>query len=235
MIIRNNILLYFPSKGFYNLVNGTFGLGVGAASSIPQYNIRELNNAIIKLIDNPDCSFDDIYCAPDLATGATIINGKEVKESHRVGNGFACKIRSTVEWDNKERCFIVTEIPFMTYTETICKELEDIINDETNPGIERFNDLTGKKPLIKIYLSKKANPEIILKFLYKNTSLKSYYGINLTMLDKGRFPKVFTWKEVLEAYIEHQKEVYRRGFEFDLQKIKNRIHIIDGILTCLAH
>lgn len=226
--------MVLPSKGFYNLVNGNFGLGVGASSSIPQYNLRELNEALITLLQNPDCSFDKIYCAPDFATGATIINGAQVKASHKNGTGFACRIRSTVEWDQKERAFVVTEIPYMVYTETICKELEELINSEDNPGIERFNDLTGQKPLIKIYLTKKANPDKILKFLYKNTSLQSFYGINFTMLDNGRYPKIFTWKEMLQAHIDHEKEVYRRGFEFDLKKINDRIHIIDGLLVCMA-
>ena len=223
-----------PTKGFYNICNGTSGIGIGMASSIPQYNIKELNNALIHLIDNPECSFDEIYCAPDFATGALLYNEAEVKESMKRGSGFACKLRSVVEWDNKERCFVVTEIPYSVYTNTICEELETIINGEENPGIERFNDLTGEKPLIKIYLTKKANPDRILKYLYKNTSLQYYYGINFTMLDKGRFPKVFTWKEMLQAHIDHEKNVYRRGFEFDLKKIDSRIHIIDGLLICLA-
>lgn len=219
-----------PSRGFYNLVNGSFGLGVGASSSIPQYNLRELNHALEVLLLNPSCEFDEIYCAPDFATGASIINATQVKESHKNGNGFACKIRSSVEWDKKERCFVVTEIPYMVYTETICGELEKLIESEENPGIDRFNDLTGKTPLIKIYLDKKANPDKVLRFLYKNTSLQSYYGINFTMLDNGRFPKVFTWKEMLQAHIDHEKIVYRRGFEFDLNKILARIHIIEGLL-----
>lgn len=219
-----------PSKGFYNLVNGNYGIGVGASSSIPQYNLRELNKALETLLLNPNCDFEDIYVAPDFATGATIINGEQVKESHRNGTGFACKIRSTVEWDNKDRCFIVTEIPYMLYTETICKELEDIINGEENFGIERFNDLTGKTPLIKIYLQKNANPDKVLKQLFSKTSLQSYYAINFTMLDNGRFPKVFTWKEMLQAHIDHEKVVYRRGFEYDLKKIDDRLHIIDGLL-----
>lgn len=226
--------MILPSKGFYNIVNGNFGLGVGASSSIPQYNLKEVNNALITLLKNPDAEFDEIYCEPDFATGATIINSAQVKESHKNGTGFACKIRSTIEWDSKERCFIVTEIPFMVYTETICKELEGIIESEENPGIERFNDLTGKDPLIKIYLTKRANPDKILKFLFKETSLQSYFGINFTMLDKGRFPRLFTWKEMLQAHIDHEKEVYRKGFEFDLKKIEDRIHIIDGLLICLA-
>ena len=223
-----------PSKGFYNIVNGSQGIGFGLASSIPQFNLRELNKALEVLLVNPDCEFDDIYIAPDFATGATLLNANEVKESIKIGRGNSCKLRSAVEFDSKERCFIVTEIPYGVYTNTICKQLEAIINDESNPGIERFNDLTGKTPLIKIYLTKKANPNKVLKLLYKETSLQSYFGINFTMLDHGRFPKVFTWREMLQAHIDHEKEVYRRGFEFDLRKITNRIHIIDGLLIVMA-
>ena len=224
-----------PTKGFYNLVNGTSGIGIGMASSVPQYNLKELNNALIHLIDNPDCSFEEIYCAPDFATGAILYNEDEVKQSMKDGTGFACKLRSVVEFDNKERCFVITEIPYSVYTDTICGQLEEIVNGDDNPGIERFNDLTGATPLIKIYLGKKANPDRVLQYLFKNTSLQYHYGINFTMLDDGRFPKVFTWKEMLQAHINHERVVYRRAFEFDLNKIKKRIHIIDGLLICMAN
>ena len=224
-----------PTKGFYNLVNGTSGIGIGMACSVPQYNLKELNNALIHLIDNPDCSFDEIYCAPDFATGAILYNEEDVKESMKNGTGYACKLRSVVEFDAKERCFVVTEIPYGVYTDTISGQLEEIVNGEDNPGIERFNDLTGAKPLIKIYLGKKANPDRVLKYLFKNTFLQYHYGINFTMLDNGRFPKVFGWKEMLQAHIDHERVVYRRAFQFDLDKINNRIHIIDGLLTCMAN
>lgn len=224
-----------PTKGYYNIVNGSSGIATGMACSIPQYNLRELNNALIHLIDNPNCNFDEIYCAPDFATGAILYNEADVKESMKNGTGFACKLRSVVEFDSKERCFIITEIPYGVYTNTICGQLEEIVNGEDNPGIERFNDLTGSTPLIKIYLTKKANPDRLLKYLYKNTFLQYHYGINFTMLDDGRFPRVFGWKEMLQAHIDHERIVYRRAFEFDLNKIKSRIHIIDGLLTCMAH
>ena len=224
-----------PTKGFYNLVNGTQGIAVGAASSIPQYNLKELNNALIHLIDNPDCSFEEIYCAPDFATGAILYNEDEVKQSMKNGTGFACKLRSVVDYDARERCFVVTEIPYSVYTNTICGQLEEILNGDENPGIDRFNDLTGSTPLIKIYLDKKANPDKVLRYLFKNTSLQYHYGINFTMLDDGRFPKVFTWKEILQAHINHERMVYRRAFEYDLNKIKKRLHIIDGLLICMAN
>ena len=223
-----------PSKGFYGICNGSTGIGIGMASSIPQYNLREMNKALEHLLLNPDCSFEEIYIAPDFATGAILLNESDVKESMKRGTGFACKLRSVVDFDKKERCFVVTEIPYGVYTNTICGELEAIINSEENPGVDRFNDLTGKTALIKIYLTKRANPDKVLKYLYKNTSLQSHYSINFTMLDNGRFPKVFTWKEMLQAHINHEKEVYRRGFEFDLRKIEDRLHIIEALLKVIA-
>lgn len=225
-----------PTKGFYNIVNGCMGIGVGAASSIPQFNLKEVNNALETLLLNPDASFEEIYCAPDFATGALLLNEDEVKNALKTGQGSACKLRSVVEWDSKDRCFIVTEIPYAVYTNTICGELEEILNDElNNPGIERFIDLTNTGPLIKIYLTKRANPDQVLKYLYKNTSLQSHFGINMTMLENGRFPKVFSWKAALQNHIDHEKVVYRRGFEFDLARIEKRIHILDGLLICIAN
>ena len=223
-----------PSKGFYNIVNGTMGIGIGMSSSVPQFNLRELNEALIKLLWNPDCSFEDIYCAPDFATGGILLNEEEVKESLKNGNGKSCKLRSVISYDNKERCLIVTEIPYSVYTNTICGELEKILESEENLGIDRFNDLTGSTPLIKIYLSRRANPDKVLKYLYKNTSLQYYYGINMTMLENGRYPKIFTWKEALQSYLNHEMSVYRQGFIFDLNKIKNRIHIIEGLLKAIS-
>ena len=224
-----------PSKGFYNIVNGTLGIGVGAASSIPQFNINDVNNALIKLLWNPNIDFEEIYCPPDFATGGILLNEEEVKKSLKDGTGFACKLRAVIEYDTKEKCLIVTEIPYGVYTNTICGELEAILDAEDNPGIDRFNDLTGSTPLIKIYLAKRANVDKVIRYLYKNTSLQSYYGINMTMLENGRFPKVFGWKEALQSHLVHEEKVYRLGFEFDLKKIKDRLHILDGLLIALAN
>lgn len=206
---------------------------VGAASSIPQFNIVDVNNALIKLLWGED-SFEELYCAPDFATGGILLNEVEVKESLKKGTGYACKLRSVIEFDSKERCLVITEIPFGVYTNTICGELEKLLEDDDNPGIDKFNDLSGVNPLIKIYLSKKANPDKVIKFLYKNTSLQSFYSINMTMLENGRYPKIYGWVAALQAHLEHEKVVYRRGFEFDLKKIEKRLHIIDGLLIALA-
>lgn len=233
-----------PTKGFYNLVNGTSGIGVGVASSVPQCNLRDMNRALETLLLNPAATFEEIYCRPDFATGGYLINEKEVKEALKYGSkrlakengeeGASCKLRAKIDYNEKESALIVTEIPYSVYTNTICGQLEAILDSEENPGIDRFNDLTGEQPLIKIYLKKGINPNVVKAYLYKNTSLQYHFAINMTMLDMGKFPKVFTWKEALQAHIDHEKTVYRKGFEFDLKKIEHRIHIIDGLLICLA-
>ena len=151
------------------------------------------------------------------------------------GQGKACKLRSVIEFEPNERVLVVKEIPYSVYTNTICGELEAILNSDDNPGIVKFNDLTAAKPNIKIYLSKGANVNKVLKYLYKNTSLQYYYGINFTMLDMGRFPKVFTWKEALQAHLDHEIEVYTRAYNYDLAKIAARIHIIEGLLKALKN
>ena len=222
-----------PTKGFYNIVNGTQGIGIGMASSLPEFNLGEVNRALVKLLWNPNCDFEDIYCCPDFATGAILLNESEVKESLKTGKGKACKLRSVVEYDDKERCLTVKEIPYGVYTNTICGQLEEIINGIENPGIERFNDLTGSTPNIKIYLKRGANPDRTLRFLYKNTSLQYYFSINMTMLENGRFPRVFSWKEALQSYLDHEKEVYVRGFNYDLKKIKKRLHILEGLIKAI--
>ena len=143
-------------------------------------------------------------------------------------------MRAVIDYDSDERCLIVKEMPYGVYTNTICGELESILNGDENPGIDRFNDLTGVQPLIKIYLQKTASPDKVIRYLYKKTSLQSHYGINMTMLLDGRFPKVFGWKEALLEFLKHQAIVYRRAFEYDLEKIKPRLHIIEGLLIALT-
>ena len=237
-----------PSKGFYNIVNGSLGIGVGAGSMIPQFNIKDINKALETLLLNPNADFEDIYCRPDFATGGLIINEKQIKNTLKYGNkemaisaGIdpkdvgACKIRSVIDYDAKDNCLVVKELPYSVYTETICEQLEAILDEESNPGIDRFNDLTGETPLIKIYLHKNIDPERVKRYLYKNTSLQYYYGINLTMLgSKGHFPKVFSWKEALQEHVDHEVEVYKRGYEYDIRVLKHKIHIYEGLIICLA-
>lgn len=224
-----------PSVGFYNIVNGTSGIATAIASSIPQFNLREVNDAMTKLLWNKNIAFDEIYCAPDFCTGGIVLNAAEVKESLKNGTGFACKLRSIVEYDGKEQCIIVKEVPYGVYTETIRGQLAKILESDENPGIERFLDQSGATALIKIYLGKKANPDKVIRYLYKNTSIQYHYPINMIMLDRGKTPKVFGWREALQAHIDHEIEVYTNAYKFDIKKIDARLHIIDGLMIALAN
>ena len=222
-----------PSKGYYNIVNGSMGLAYAIAASIPQFNLVEVNEALIKLINNPDIDDDDLICMPDFATGCTLLNADEVRQSLKHGNGFACKLRANVDYNKKERTLIFTNTPYGTYTGTIAAQIQKIRLSEENPGIENFWDQSTNEASIKVLLSKKANPEKVIRYLFKNTSLQNHYGINLIMLDNGKTPRLFTWKEALQAHIDHEKEVYMRGFQFDLKKIEDRLHIIEGLLKVI--
>lgn len=224
-----------PSVGFYNIVNGTSGIATAIASSIPQFNLREVNEAMIKLLWDRDISFDEIYCAPDFCTGGIMLNASEVKESLKNGNGFACKMRSVVEYDSKESCIIVKETPYGVYTETIRGQLAKILESEDNPGIEKFLDQSGTSALIKIFIGKKANPDKVIRYLYKNTSIQYHYPINMIMLDGGKTPKMFGWREALQAHINHEIEVYTNAYNFDIKKIDARLHILDGLTIALAN
>lgn len=223
-----------PSIGFYNLVQGSTGIGVALASSIPQFNLREMNNSLIKLLWNKNTPFEEIYCAPDFATGATIINGEEIKESIKNGTGPSIKIRAKIENDYQNNQLIVKELPYGVYTNTICKQLTEAIEENPDCGIVKFLDLTGTEPLIKITLEKGANFAKVKEFLYKNTALQSYFNVNMVMLKDGKVPQVFGLKEAMLEYLEHSKKVLKNRIIFDLEKAKARLEIVEGYLKALS-
>ena len=224
-----------PSLGYYGICNGAMGIATGLSTSIPQYNIKEVNEAMIKLLWNPDIDFEEIYCAPDFCTGATILNADQVKESHKNGFGKAAIIRSTITYNEKENCLYVTEIPYGVYTGTICGQIKEKIESGELIGIKNLLDLSTKNANIKIVLEKNTNVKQVVQKLYKLTSLQNSYTINLVMLDKGRFPKTFTWKEALNAHLGHEKEVYTKIHQYELKKIAARLNVIDGILIAIAN
>lgn len=224
-----------PSVGFYNICNGSVGLGIGISSSIPQFNLREVNAALIRLIENPDSEFAAIYCAPDFATGGIITNAAEIRESIRVGKGASIRIRGVAEYDAKSNSITVTEVPYGVTTSLITSEINEIMEREPECGIEKYNDGTGLNAELTIYLAKDTNPSTILKRLYKETSLESWFSVNMTMLEEGRFPKVFGWKEALQSYIAHMDECKRRELKFDMDALIHRNHILDGLKIALAN
>ncbi len=225
----------FPSIGYYNIVNGTTGIGVSISSSIPQFNIREVNEAIIKLINNPEEDFDNIICYPDFATGGVLLNKDEVKESLRNGTGKACRIRAVMNYNPEDNTIHVTEMPYGVYTSTITEQIKNLLEEEPNYGIENIIDASGKTPDYTIYLSKGANPKKMMEKLYKDTSLENFFGINMIMLRDGRFPQVFGWREALLSHINHAKDCHRKEIEYDRDVLLARQNIIEGLLTAMAN
>lgn len=240
-----------PSLGFYNIVNGTSGIATSLSSSVPQFNLKEVNEAMIKLLWNPDISFDEIYCAPDFCTAGTILNADAVKEILRYGGGEAVKgmkfngkklgssvrMRATAEYDSKENAIYFTEVPYGVYTHTIVEQIVKGINDGTIVGIAKdgIKDLSKNTSNIKIVLEKGANPSRLIKTLFKQTDLDSSYTINMVMLDNGTYPRLFSWKEALQAHLDHEVEMRTNIHQYHLVKIENRLHIIDGLLIAIAN
>lgn len=224
-----------PSLGFYNLCNGTTGIATGLASSIPQFNVTEVNEAMIKLLWNRDTDFEDIYCAPDFCTGGTILNKTKVKEFLKEGHGGSVKLRSTAEYNAESNCLIFTELPYGVYAGTVMEQIKKLLEKGELIGIERILDQSTSKSKIKVFLSKGVNPTKITKQLFKLTSLQDSFTINLTMLEKGCYPKVYTWKEALLAHVDHEIDCKRRMYLYDINKMNDRIHIIDGVLIALAN
>ena len=224
----------FPSIGYWNIVNGCQGIAVAMATSVPQFNLKEVNNALIKIIQNPEVSYDDIYCAPDFSTGGTITNAAEVKESLRAGKGKSIRLRANIKFNPKENMLQATELPYGVFTNTVMDQLASLVNDDPDYGIERVIDHTKKEADIRIYLSKGQNPDKMIAKLYHDTMLENHYSINMILLDQGRFPKVFGWREACDAYIAHIRQCKRNMIQFDLDKALARENILNGLLIALA-
>lgn len=225
----------FPSIGFWNVVNGTTGIAVAMATSVPQFNLKEVNAALIKLINDPDIDFNEIYCPPDFCGGGTILNASEVKESLKKGTGKSIRLRANLTYDAKLHVIKATELPYGVFTDTVIEQIAKAVDKNEDYGIDKVIDHTKQWADIWIYLSKDANPEIVKKKLYKDTSLENWFSVNMTMLDYGKFPKVFGWKDACQAYINHIRECKTRELEFDLQGLVSRNHILEGLLIAIAN
>lgn len=225
----------FPSIGYWNIVNGCSGIAVAMATSVPQFNIKEVNNALIKIIKNPNSTFDEIYCAPDFATGGTITNGNEVKESLKIGKGKSIRLRAKLTYNPSENMIQATELPYSVFTNTVIDQLAQLTQDDPDYGIDKVIDHTKRTADIRIYLSKGVNPTKMMAKLYHDTSLENHFTVNMVLLDKGRFPKIFGWREACDAYIEHIRECKRNIIQFELDKALARENIIEGLLLAIAN
>lgn len=225
-----------PSKFPFSLVNGNFGIGVACSSSVPPHNIRDVARALEILINNPNATFEELYCPIDFPTGGIIINENEVKNSLKNGTGKAALIRAKIEYDSDNHELIVTEMPYMTFTNNAVASISKAIEEGLLLGVESVYDGTdfdGCKIVIK--LTKNANIDKVVKLLYKHTILQNSYSINMNMLDNGKTPKLFTWKESIEAYLQHLKNIMIKAYQYDLTKLLDRIHILEGLIVAYYH
>ena len=228
------------SLGFYNIVNGSQGISVGIASSIPPFNIVEVNEAMKKLLLNPDIDFKEILCFPDFPTGGTIINKDEIIDSLEKGCGKPCVIRAKIKYSKKDNALTVSEIPYGVYTNTICSEIEKLVDANPEIGIVNINDLTGENVNLKIYLASKYKKDIdsvqnVIETLFSKTSLQKSFSINMMMLENGRCPKVFGWKKALQAHLDHEQQTYIKLFSHKKKEFENKLLIVNGILAAISN
>ena len=224
-----------PSIGFFNICNGTQGLGIAISSSIPQFNLKEVNNAIITLIRNPNTPDAQIIIMPDFATGGILTNKDEVYQSLKNGNGKSCRLRAKIDYNPSTNTLIVTEVPYGVYTEKITGAIKAMILEDENCGIKSVNDNSGDTAEIHIELEKGVNPQKMIAKLYHDTPLESHFTINMWVLKDGRFPTLMGLREIFLNYIDHIRACKRREIEFELDKALARENIIEGLLLALAN
>ena len=234
-----------PSRYPNLLVNGSTGIAVGMATNIPPHNLREVIAAVVKIIDN-EVEFDrttdlneltDIIKGPDFPTGGQILGTIGINEAYRTGRG---KIRvraiSNIEpMNNGKNRIIVTELPFMVNKARLIEKIADLVKDKKVDGITALRDESDRQGMrICIELRKDVNPNMILNLLYKHTQLQDTFGVIMIALVNNQ-PKVLNLLQMLEHYLQHQKEVVTRRTKYDLNKAEERSHILEGLLVALDH
>ena len=228
-----------PAKLPNLLLNGSMGIAVGMATNIPPHNLGELVDGIGCLIDNPDCSVDDLLQhikGPDFPTGATIFNINEIKAAYATGKG-AVVMRANaeiVEAKNGSFNIIVSEIPYQVNKSTLLEKIADLVKEKKIDGIRDLRDESNREGVrVVIELKKEAYPKKILNALYKHTQLQETFHVNMLALVDGLQPKVLTLKAILEEYLKHRQIIVRRRTEFDLHKAEDRAHILEGLVMAL--
>jgi DNA gyrase subunit A len=228
-----------PAKLPNLLLNGTMGIAVGMATSIPPHNLRELINAINHLIDNPEASVEDLMefvKGPDFPTGGIIYNSKDILAAYATGRGgIVMRGRAEIVEDKQGHFkIIISEIPYQVNKATLVEKIADLVRDKKIEGIKDLRDESDKDGVrVVVELKKDVYPKKILNSLYKHTQLQETFHVNMLALIDGIQPKVLTLKMVLEEYIKHREEVIRRRTQFDLDKAKERAHILEGLMIAL--
>ncbi len=220
------------------LVNGSNGIAVGMATSIPPHNLCEVIDASVKLIDEPESTVDDlikIVKGPDFPTGAMILGKSSMREAYRTGQGKALvrSVSEIEETSHGKQQIVVTEIPYQVNKARLIEKIADLVRDKRVEGITAIRDESSRKGMrIVIELKKDANANIILNRLYKHTQLQDSVSMIMLALVDGK-PKICTLKEMLVEYLKHQKEVVTRRTIYDKKKAEARAHILEGLRIAL--
>ena len=234
-----------PSRYPNLLVNGTSGIAVGMATNIPPHNLKEIINAVVKLIDNRveeerDTSIEElmeVVKGPDFPTGATILGRRGIEEAYRTGRA-KIKVRAVTNIEtmpNGKSRIIVTELPYMVNKARLIEKIADLVKDKKIDGITYIGDESNREGMrINIELRRDVNANVILNQLLKHTQLQDTFGVIMLALVNNE-PKVLNLHQMLDYYLKHQEEVVRRRTQYDLNKAEERAHILQGLLIALDH
>ena len=236
-----------PSRYPNLLVNGTSGIAVGMATNIPPHNLREVISAVVKIIDNiieedRETTIEElleIVKGPDFPTGATILGRRGIEEAYRTGRG-KIRVRAVTNIEtlpNGKSRIIVTELPYLVNKARLISKIAELVRDKKIDGIVDLNDHSSREGMrICIDLRRDANANVVLNQLYKHTQLQDTFGVIMLSLipNHGSLePKVLNLQEMLKYYLAHQEEVVTRRTKYDLNKAKERAHILEGLLKAL--
>ena len=232
-----------PSRYPNLLVNGTTGIAVGMATNIPPHNLREIVNAVVKIIDNKvtedrDTEIEellDIVKGPDFPTGGMILGTTGINEAYRTGRG-KIRVRAITDIEpmqNGKSRIVVTELPYMVNKARLIEKMAELVRDKKIDGITDLRDESDRQGMrVCIELRRDANPNVILNLLYKHTQLQDTFGVIMLALVNNE-PKVLNLCEMLKYYLIHQEEVVTRRTQYDLNKAEERAHILKGLLIAL--
>jgi len=230
-----------PAKLPNLLLNGTIGIAVGMATNIPPHNLTELCDAITYLIENPDADVDDLMQfvkGPDFPTGGIIFDKNEIRQAYATGRGGIVIQAKTEIIEDKAGQFkiIVSEIPYQVNKATLLEKIAALVTEKKLEGIKDLRDeSSGEGVRIVIELKRDAYPKKVLNRLFVLTQLQETFHVNMLALVDGIQPKVLNLKAMLEYYIKHREEVVRRRTAYELQKAKDRAHILEGLKIAILH
>lgn len=229
--------IVLPSKVPNLLLNGSSGIAVGMATNIPPHNLSEVADAVIAQINNPEISLKELMAfikGPDFPTGATICGSSGIIEAYKTGKGkITVRSKSTIEAKGDRQSIIVTEIPYMVNKAEMIKHIAELIKDKIISGISDLRDESDRKGIrVVIELKKDAQSEVVLNQLFKHSRMESTFGIIMLSI-VGNQPKVLPLKAVIQNYIDHRFIVVTRRTQFELNKAKDREHILEGLVIAL--